>query len=454
MYELEIALVVLLILLNGAFALSELAVVSSRQRRLQSMAEEGRAGARTALALATDPGRFLSTVQIGITLVGILAGAFSGETLGTRLAEVFREYGMPAPIANPLGFGLVVASVTYFSIVIGELVPKRLALRTPEAIACTVAPAMSLISRIAGPAVWLLDASARGVFRLLRVGPAKASVVTDEEIRSVIAEAEGSGTIEPGERHLIAGVMRLGDRLVRGVMTPRTEVDWLDLSADEADILQKLTTTRYSRLPVGEGSRDALTGVVQTRALLARALSGQPLDIRAHVEVAPVIPDTADALTALDVLRMAAVPVALIHDEYGHFEGLVTPADLLEAIAGTFGNGVTEPGSVRRDDGSWLLSGWLPADEMAELLGLRLAAERDYQTTAGFILSALRRLPKVADHIDIGDWRFEVMDMDGNRIDKILATRFQGLPVAAPLHRAGSPSGAERLVGSDKPAGG
>jgi len=454
MYELEIALVVLLILLNGAFALSELAVVSSRQRRLQSMAEEGRAGARTALALATDPGRFLSTVQIGITLVGILAGAFSGETLGTRLAEVFREHGMPASIANPLGFGVVVASVTYFSIVIGELVPKRLALRNPEAIACTVAPAMSLISRIAGPAVWLLDASTRGVFRLLRVGPAKASVVTDEEIRSVIAEAEGSGTIEPGERHLIAGVMRLGDRLVLGVMTPRTEVEWLDLSADEADILQKLTTTRYSRLPVGEGSRDALTGVVQTRALLARALSGQPLDVRAHVEVAPVIPDTADALTALDVLRMAAVPVALIHDEYGHFEGLVTPADLLEAIAGTFGNGVTEPGSVRRDDGSWLLSGWLPADEMAELLGLRLATERDYQTTAGFILSALRRLPKVADHIDIGDWRFEVMDMDGNRIDKILATQFQGVPVVAPLHRAGSPSGAERLVGSDKPAGG
>ena len=421
---LEIAVVVFLILLNGVFAMSELAVVSSRPRRLQAMADAGSRGARAALTLSQDSGRFLSTVQIGITLVGVLAGAFSGDALGGRLSAWLIGLGMPATVANPLGFGTVIALVTYGSIVIGELVPKRFALRAPESLAATVAPLMMLISRVAAPVVWLLNTSTGAVFRLLGVGPEEENKVTDDEIRSLVAEAESSGTIATAERHLISGVMRLGDRPVRGIMTPRTEVVWLDISADEDKIRASLGEAPHSRLPVGEGSTDHLIGVVQTRELLARALAGEPLDVRALIRPAPVIPDTADALDAMAVLREAEVPMVLVHDEYGHFEGVVTPADLLETIAGVFRADMEpedEPGAVQRDDGSWLLAGWLPADEMAEHLSLRLPAERGYQTVAGYILGALGRLPKVGEHVDSAGWRFEVVDLDGNRIDKVMA---------------------------------
>jgi len=430
---LEIAVVLFLVLLNGVFALSELAVVSSRPRRLQALADGGSRGARTALALHEDSGRFLSTVQIGITLVGVLAGAFSGEALGGRLSAWLISLGVGPGLANPLGFGLVIALVTYLSIVVGELVPKRFALRNPEGFATAVAPMMSFLSRAAMPVVWLLDRSTALVFRVLGVGPEEESKVTDEEIRSLVAEAESSGTIATAERHLISGVMRLGDRPVRGIMTPRTEVEWVDLSAGEDRVREVLSGTHHSRLPVGEGSTDNFIGVVQTRELLARALAGEPLDVRAHLRPAPVIPDTADALDAMAVLRAAEVPMVLVHDEYGHFEGVVTPADLLETIAGVFRADMEagdEPGAVRRDDGSWLLAGWLPADEMAEQLGLRLPTERGYQTVAGYILNLIGRLPKVGEHVDAAGWRFEVVDLDGNRIDKVLAAT---APAAEPL---------------------
>ncbi|MBS0641133.1 MAG: HlyC/CorC family transporter, partial [Proteobacteria bacterium] len=399
MIELELAAVFLLILMNGAFALSELALVSARARRLQAMADAGRAGAASALALTKHPGRFLSTVQIGITLVGILAGAFSGETLGIRLAATLQEWGVPENVADPLGFGLVVVCVTYLSIVIGELVPKRFALRNPEGIACVMAPLMGVISRIAAPAVWLLDASTTVVFWLLRVGPEQPNVVTDEEIRAFIAEAEGAGTIEPAERHLISGVMRLGDRPVRAVMTPRHEIDWLDLAADVVEVREKLIATQHSRLPVGEGSYDALIGVVQSKDLLARIMIDGSVDVRAHITAVPTIPDTASALGALAMLREAKVPLALVYDEYGHFEGLITPADLLESITGVFRAEAEEPGAVCREDGSWLLAGWLPADEMAEHLQIPLPPERDYQTAAGYVLSVFRRIPSTGEYV-------------------------------------------------------
>ena len=444
---LELAIVLLLVLLNGVFALSELAVVSARPRRLQAMEAAGRRGAASALALARDPGRFLSTVQIGITLVGILAGAYSGEALGGRLAAWFQAQGLSPAVAQPLGFGLVVALVTYLSIVIGELVPKRFALRNPEGLACTVAPAMTIVSRVAAPLVWLLDSSTGAVFRLLGVGPEEESKVTDEEIRSLVAEAEGAGTIEPAERRLITGVMRLGDRPVRGVMTPRTDIDSLDADADEARLREVLMTTSHSRLPVSDGPGGEMIGVVQTREMLARALAGERLDLRAHLRPAPVIPDTADALDALDVLRQAEVPMALVHDEYGHFEGIVVPADLLEAIAGVFRADMEpeeEEGAVQRDDGSWLLAGWLPADEMAEHLAVRLPENRDYQTVAGHVLAAFGRLPAVGEHVEIGGWRFEVVDLDGNRIDKVLVTEAGAAPKlhrkAGLLPRGGSPA--------------
>lgn len=423
----ELLIVFALIVLNGLFALSELAVVSARHPRLRAMASAGRPGAESALTLAADPGRFLSAVQIGITLIGIVNGAYSGEAFGDQASDVLLSLGVPLAIAGPLGYGLVILVITYLSVIAGELVPKSLALRNPEAIACAVAPAMHTFSRIAGPAVWTLDASTRLVFRLFGQHVEGESRVTDEEIRTLIAEAESAGVIESGEREMISGVMRLADRAVVGLMTPRIEVDWIDLAKPLDDVKSRLIASRHSRLPVGEGSVDALIGVVQTRDLLGAILSDRPLNIRDHVRKAPVIPDTADALDVLSVLRDADVPMALIHDEYGDFEGLVTPSDILEAIAGVFKSDTEgrEPYSVQRDDGSWLLSGAMPIDEMAHKIGFAIPERRSYATVAGFVLDNMMHLPQTGEYVDVAGWRFEVIDLDGRRIDKILARRLQ-----------------------------
>ncbi|TCZ61100.1 hemolysin family protein [Roseicella aquatilis] len=442
---LDFALVLLLVLLNGVFALSELAVVSARRSRLRAMAAAGRPGASAALALAEEPGRFLSTVQIGITLVGVLAGAFSGAALGGHLGAWLAGLGLPPGGAEPLGFGLVVALVTYLSIVVGELAPKRLALRHAEALACAVAPAMTIISRIAAPAGWLLDASTDLVFRLLGRAEAPQERVTEDDLRALVAEAELAGTIEATERRMIAGVLRLGNRPVRGVMTPRGEVDWLDATAGEAAARAMLMRTAHSRLPVGEGSTEAMLGVVQARELLSALLAGQPLDLRVAARQAPVVPDTADALDVLATLRAAEVPVALVHDEHGHFEGIVTPTDLTEAIIGALRSDAEpdeELPAVRREDGSWLLAGWMPVDEMAEVLGIALPEERGYQTAAGFVLAVAGRLPRVGEAVEARGWHFEVVDLDGRRIDKLLAS---------PVRAAVAP--AARRAGSGPPAG-
>jgi len=423
----ELGIAFLLILLNGLFALSELAIVSARKARLKAMADTGRAGASTALRLAEDPGRFLSTVQIGITLVGILAGAFSGAALGAMLTQILLDQGMPERAAEPLGYGLVIGSITYLSVVVGELVPKHLALKNAEGIACAVAPLMALISRIGAPVVWLLDTSTRLIFRLLGQSTESDSAVTEEEIKTIMAEAETAGVIETDERKMIAGVMRLGDRAVRGVMTPRTDVDWIDLDDDEFEIREILIKTPHSRLPVAEGHPDNMLGVVQARELLAASLRNEPLDIRAHIRKAPIIPDTLDALDALEVLRKAEVPMALVHDEYGHFDGVVTPADILDAIAGAFRSdeGEAEPEAVQREDGSWLLAGWMPADEMAEQLGMALPERRNYETVAGLVIGELQHLPIAGEAVETLGWRFEVVDLDGRRIDKVLASRIE-----------------------------
>jgi putative hemolysin len=421
---LEIVIVVLLILLNGVFALSELAIVSSRRSRLTALAAEGRHGANRALALAANPGRFLSTVQIGITAVGLIAGAYSGATLTGHLTRYLVAKGVPAP--GTLAYIAVFSAITYLSLIAGELVPKNLALRHAESIACAVAPLMTRLSRFAAPAVWLLDVSTRAVFRLLGQRQPPQSTVTEDEIKVLIAEAEGAGVLESGERQLISGVLRLGARPVRGLMTPRTDVDWIDVNGDAADVRARLLASPHTRLPVGDGSPDDLIGVVRARELLVALMSDAPLDVRTHLRQAPIIPDTTDALDVLETLRDAQVPMALIHDEYGHFEGIVTPADVLEAIAGVFRSDLEaeeEPYAVQREDGSWLLSGGMPADEMAEQLGLSLPEKRDYQTVAGFVLAELRRLPTVGEFMETRGWRFEVVDLDGRRIDKVLASR-------------------------------
>src|SRR5262245_48072382 len=424
MIYLEIAIVALLIILNGLLALAELAVVSSRRARLQALVDRGVFGSRRALALASDPGKFLSTVQIGITLVGVLSGAFSGATLGLRLAELFSSLGMPARVAESVGVGVVVAAIAYASLIIGELVPKQIALRNPENIAVKVAPLMTGLARVSSPLVWLLDASGRLVLKALGYHAQPERRVTDEEIRTLIAEAETAGVIEPDERRMIAGIMRLGDRPVRAVMTPRREVELIDLSETQEEILRSVGASVHSRLPVHEGAPDAIVGVLQVKDLVDGCLNGD-MDIRAHVRPAPVVPDTADALDVLEVIKNSSVHMALVHDEYGHFEGIVTNADLLEAIVGQFRTeeGPIEPEAVQRADGSWLISGSMPADDMAERLFISLPADRGFHTAAGFALDRLGYLTEIGESFDDQGWRFEIVDVDGRRIDKMLATR-------------------------------
>jgi putative hemolysin len=421
----DLAIILALVALNGVFAMSELAIVSSRRPRLEAMARNGRRGARTALELGADPGKFLSTVQIGITLIGILAGAYSGASLGGPVAERLEYLGIPHRTADEAGFAIVIAITTYASLIIGELVPKQFALRKPEPIAALMAVPMVWLSRITAPIVWLLDRTSALIFRLLGMNRESEHHVTAEELHLIVAEASSAGVIEESERAIISGVVRLADRPVREVMTPRTEVEWIDAGADAATVAAQLADMPHSRMPVAEGSVDEIVGVVQARDIVAALIEGRPLDLRALMRTAPVVPDQMDAMDALGTLREADVPMAFVHDEYGHFEGIVTPADLLAAIAGDFASdhdGDTDPPMVEREDGSWLLSGSLSADMLADRLDIRLPEDRDYATTAGFALSVLKHLPKVGESFPYRGWRFEIVDMDGRKIDKLLAS--------------------------------
>ncbi|RVC12880.1 hemolysin family protein, partial [Mesorhizobium sp. M7A.F.Ca.CA.002.15.2.1] len=396
-----------------------------------AMIDRGTNGAGRALDLGSNPGKFLSSVQIGITLVGVLSGAFSGATLGERLAQFLASTGIRETVADPLGVGIVVAIITYFSLIVGELVPKQIALRDPERVAARVAPAMTILATVSAPLVFLLDFSGRTILWLLGQRGESEEKVTDEEIKMLVAEAEHHGTIESDERRMIAGVMRLGDRAVRAVMTPRTEVDWINLQSDEAAIRKLLMETQHSRLPAGDGGVDVMVGVVQTRDVLAALLAGRVLDPRRHVRAAPIVYDQADALDVLQKLKESDVPMALVHDEYGHFEGIVTPADILEAITGVFRadtDAGDEENAVKREDGSWLLAGYMQADEMADILGIDLPENRDYETVAGYVLSHMHHLPATGECVDAQGWRFEVVDLDGRRIDKLIATRLAGAP--------------------------
>jgi len=421
----ELAVVIVLMVINGVLAMSELAVVSARPVRLKAMIDRGVKGSRRALVLASDPGRFLSTVQIGISLVGILAGAFSGATLAARLSGWLAARGVPDGIADPLAFGLVVSFITYLSLVIGELVPKQLALRNSEKIACAVAPAMTWLARAGAPIVWLLDVSGKAVLTLLGQRSVPDARVTEDEIKMMVAEAESAGVLEPAERAMIAGVMRLGDRPVRAVMTPRPEVDLIDLSVDLETIKQRITTSVHSRLPVIDGRNDEVLGIIQAKDLLGVLFQGEPVEPHNFIRKAPVIPDTMDALDVLAVLKASSVHIGLVHDEYGAFEGIVTASDILESIVGAFrtDEGPAEPHYAKRADGSFLISGAMPVDELIDLLAIRLPENRTYHTAAGLVLVEFGRLPEVGESVDVSGWRFEVVDLDGRRIDKLLATR-------------------------------
>ena len=423
---LDVLLLLALIGLNGLLAMSEMAIVSSREARLKAMAKSGSGGAQCALDLAAEPGRFLSTVQSGITLIAIFAGAFSGATLGEPAAQRIELFGLDPKTAHTVGFGLVIVITTFVSLVIGEIVPKQIALRSPEPLAAIVARPMRWLSRIVAPFVWLLDRSSALIFKAFGLDRESKNQVTAEELHLVVAEAQTAGVLEEDERAMISGIVRLADRPVREVMTPRTEIDWIDIHATLEEVHSALLETPHNRVPVADGAVENIVGVIQTRDVLAAVLEGHPIDLTKLCRKAPVIPDLMDAMDALAVLRNADVPLALVHDEYGHLDGIVTPGSILAALAGTFASDLDqseEPALVERDDGSWLVSGAASADLLADRLGVRMPDDRDYSTVAGFALSVLKHLPDTGESFRHDGWKFEIVDMDGRKIDKLIASR-------------------------------
>jgi putative hemolysin len=428
MILLELGVVFLLMVLNGVFAMSELAIVSSRRPRLTGMAEAGDRGAATALALKDDPSRFLSTVQIGITLIGILSGAFSGATLAHKLGVWFDTFPAIAPHGQTAALAVVVVAITYGSLVIGELVPKRLALVHANAIAARIARPLSLLSTLGRPLVILLGLSTTAVLRLLGVRQETAPAVTAEEVRTVIAEGTEAGIIDPAEKEMVSRLLRLADRSVAGIMTPRREVMWIDLADDPASLREDLRKSPYSRLVVArEGELDEPLGIVQKKDLLDRLLAGGELDVAAAVREPLFLPDSASVVDALEAMKKAPVHIAFVVDEFGYFEGLLTLTDIIEAIAGGLADEHGEPsaGIVQRADGSYLVDGSTTVGEIEATLGLHLETRGRFHTVAGLVLDRLARLPKEGDLVEIEGWHIEVVDTDlgGRRIDKVLFSR-------------------------------
>ncbi len=415
-----------LIVLNGVFAMSELAIVSAKPARLKAKRDDGSAGAKTALELAADPGKFLSTVQIGITLVAIISGAYSGSSLGGPVGERLVLLGVPADMAGDVGFVIAIAFTTYFTLVIGELVPKQLALKAAMPIALVMARPMALLARIAAPLVWLLDTSSAAIIRLFGIRSGNQNSVTAEELQMIFADATRSGVIEEEQHQILTGVVRLAERPVREMMTPRTELDWIDVGADEKAIKAVIEDSPHSLLPVADGSPDNVLGVVKVREVLAQLVAGKPVSLRDMMRKAEVVPDQLDAVDALRILQQSDTAMVMVHDEYGHLDGIVTPVDLLTAMAGNFVSDKDEgdaPDLVERHDGSLLISGGISADALADRLGLDYDENREFGTAAGYALSVLKRLPTEGDTFTDQGWRFEVVDMDRRRIDKILVSR-------------------------------
>jgi len=422
----ELLIIAGLIVLNGVFAMSELAIVSAKTNTLKAKAEDGSAGARVAIGLAAEPGKFLSTVQIGITLIAIITGAFSGASLEAPVGERLALLGVPEDISDDVAFSLVIALTTYFSVVIGELVPKQLALRTAVPIAVVMARPMAILARIAAPLVWLLDTSSATIIRLFGVRTKGQTSVTAEELQMIFAEATRSGVIEEEQHQILTGVVRLAERPVREMMTPRTELDWIEADADPDQIRATIENSPHSLLPVAEGSPDTILGIVKVREVLAAMVAGEEVSIRTMMRKAEVVPDQLDAMDALRVLQSADIAMVVVHDEYGHFEGIVTPVDLLTAIAGSFASDQDQgeaPQIIERADGSLLVSGAFSADGLADRLGLDYGEGREFGTAAGYVLSVMKKLPHEGESFTDQGWSFEIIDMDNRRIDKIIVTK-------------------------------
>jgi len=421
------AVVLLLVVLNGLFAMSELAVVSSRRPKLQSRAERGSRGAAAALRLAENPTRFLSSVQIGITLIGILAGAYGEATIAAELRRMLATVPPLAPYAEAIATGLVVVAITYLSLIVGELVPKRLALIMPEAIAASVARPLTVLAAVMSPFVSLLTHSTAAVLRLLRVRDRDRTTVTHEEVETVLAEGTGAGLIEPGEHAMMAEVMRLGDRPVRAAMTPRPDVYWVSLDDPEPVLREEVRTCPYTRFVVAEGlDFDNPVGVVHKRDVADQLLSGAPLDLRALASQPLVLPEGASLLSALEQFKASPGHLAFVVDEFGGLVGVLTLTDLMEEIAGEFPEAHDEPGAgaiVRREDGSFLVDGRASLEDLADALGADFPAGREFHTVAGLVLDLAGRLPSEGEVLQVGDYEAEVVDMDGRRIDKLMFRR-------------------------------
>ncbi|QFS47963.1 hemolysin family protein [Nostoc sphaeroides] len=421
----EILIILVLIIANGVFSMSEMAIVSARKVRLQQLANQGDAKAKAALKLAESPNHFLSTVQVGISLIGILTGAFGGATIANRLAVYVKLVPLLAPYSEPLSFGIVVLIITYLSLIVGELVPKRLALNNPERIASIVAIPMEALAAIASPVVFLLSASTDLILRVLGITASTEPQVTEEEIKILIEQGTEAGTFEEAEQDMVERVFRLGDRPVSYLMTPRPDIVWLDLDDSAEENRQKMVDSAYSRYPVCQGGLDNVLGVMPVTDLLARSFRGEPLDLTVGLRQPVFVPESTRGLKVLELFKQTITHMALVVDEYGVIQGLVTLNDIMSEIVGDVPStdGQDQPQAVQREDGSWLLDGMLPVEEFLELFGMeewKSEESGSYQTLGGFVITHLGRIPAAADHFEWQSMRIEVMDMDGNRVDKVL----------------------------------
>lgn len=430
----ESAIVLALILLNGFFAMSELAVVSARPARLQSLSRAGNKKAARALKLAEDPGRFLSAVQIGITLIGILTGAYGGATIAESLGEHLDAIPAIAPYGHVLAVGIVVVIITYLSLILGELVPKRIALAAPERIAMLVSGPLMMVAALGKPLVAVLNVSSSLVLKALGIRESDKDTVTEEEVRTVIAEGTASGVIDPVEHKMLEGVLRLADRPVRAIMVPRPDIVWIDMDDSEEQIREDLVSNSASRVIVAKGGNlDEPVGVVRKKDLLAKMLRGEPLDLAGSVVQPLYVPEGVSVLNLLNMFKTHTAHIALVVDEFGAVEGLVTPTDVLEAIAGDLATGHIDADRdiVPREDGSYLVDGATSLDDLEQVLGIKVDSDDEFHTAAGLVLDRLGRIPATGERVRIADWEVEVVDMDGRRIDKLLFTPFQ-LPPAEP----------------------
>ncbi len=417
----------LLIALNGFLVMAELAIVSSRPVRLQKLVNDGRPGAAAALALNADSARFLPSVQIGITVVAILSGAYGERTLSPALAEALADSSLLSGYAETAASAIVVCSIAYVSLVIGELVPKRLALANRERIACSVAPAMTLLATVATPVSALLRWSTDAVLRLVRPAIQAEPDVTEEEVKSMIAEGTEAGVFEKAEQEIIERLLRVADRSVRSIMVPRPDIVWLDITESEAAIYNDIAASGHSRFPVCRGDVDETVGIVHAKTLLDQQHKTGKINLDAAIKTPLYVHESTNVLKLLDMFKKSLVHMAIVLDEHGTVQGIVTPTDILTGIAGDLPEEEAdiEPSAVQREDGSWLLDGQMPVFEVERVLGVTGLAidDAEYTTLAGFVLSQLGRIPATGEKFRWKNWRFEVVDLDGRRIDKVLATQ-------------------------------